>query len=174
MFSSALLDVLRNGDFHRPSQLSLRDLKELAEGRLATLPEKNAPRPGLYSPDQSEGDVADVPIFPNPRAQAAIPPQHWATLPHSPTPKQPKRLRTPLVVALISLILLLLGGGSLGIYGAATGNWPWKAFFPAGSITEFPLRATNSGPLGITAGPDGRLWFTEADGNKIGRITSGM
>jgi hypothetical protein len=62
MFSSALLDVLRNGDLHRPSQLSLRDLKELAEDRLATLPEKNAPRPGLYSPDQSEGDVADAPF----------------------------------------------------------------------------------------------------------------
>ena len=26
-------------------------------------------------------------------------------------------------------------------------------------------------PVGITAGPDGNLWFTEDDGNKIGRIT---
>src|SRR5947209_6020323 len=69
MFSHALLDILRNGDLHRPSQLSLRDLKELAEDRLAGLPEKNAPRPGLHSPDQSEGDVADVPFFPNPRAK---------------------------------------------------------------------------------------------------------
>src|SRR6266487_502054 len=171
MFSSALLDVLRNGDLHRPPQLSLRDLKELAEGRLAALPEKNAPRPGLYSPDQSEGDAADVPFFPNPRAQVAIPPQHWATLPHPPTPKQPKRLRTPLVVALISLILLLLAGGSLGIYGAATGNWPWKAFFPAGRVTEFSVLTANSHPAGITAGPDGNLWFTENKGNKIGRIS---
>lgn len=69
MFSYALLDVLRNGDLHRPLQLSLRDIKELAEDRLAALPEKNAPRPGLYSPDQSEGDAADVPFFPNPRAE---------------------------------------------------------------------------------------------------------
>lgn len=69
MFSHALLDVLRNGDLHRPLQLSLRDIKELAEDRLAALPEKNAPRPGLHSPDQSEGDVADVPFFPNPRAR---------------------------------------------------------------------------------------------------------
>jgi WD40 repeat protein len=65
MFSYALLDVLRNGNLQRPLQLSLRDIKELAEDRLAALPEKNAPRPGLYSPDQSEGDVADVPFFPN-------------------------------------------------------------------------------------------------------------
>lgn len=73
MFSSALLDVLRNGDPHRPSQLSLRDIKELAEDRLAALSEKNAPRPGLYSPDQSEGDVADVSFFPNPRIE-----EEWA------------------------------------------------------------------------------------------------
>ncbi len=26
-------------------------------------------------------------------------------------------------------------------------------------------------PAGITAGPDGNLWFTEFDGNAIGRIT---
>jgi len=69
MFSHALLEVLRKGDLHRPAQLSLRDLKEFAEDRLAALPEKNAPRPGLHSPDQSEGDVADVPFFPNPGAR---------------------------------------------------------------------------------------------------------
>ncbi|MDQ2903703.1 MAG: hypothetical protein M3Y81_09140, partial [Chloroflexota bacterium] len=32
---------------------------------------------------------------------------------------------------------------------------------PAGHISEFPLSPHNSGPLGITAGPDGALWFTE-------------
>jgi virginiamycin B lyase len=26
--------------------------------------------------------------------------------------------------------------------------------------------------MGITAGPDGNLWFTEYGGNKIGRITT--
>ncbi len=75
MFSHALLDVFRNGDLHRPPQLSLRDIKELAEDRLAALPEKNAPRPGLHSPDQSEGDVADVALFPNPRAEEE---RRWA------------------------------------------------------------------------------------------------
>jgi len=71
MFSYALLDVLKNGDFHWPLQLSLRDVKELVGDRLAALPEKNAPRPGLYSPDQSEGDTADIPFFPNPRSKQA-------------------------------------------------------------------------------------------------------
>ncbi len=27
--------------------------------------------------------------------------------------------------------------------------------------------------MAITAGPDGNLWFTERNGNKIGRITTG-
>ncbi len=45
-----------------------------------------------------------------------------------------------------------------------------------GQITEFPLPTHCESPLGcepfgITAGPDGNLWFTESQGNKIGRIT---
>jgi hypothetical protein len=38
----------------------------------------------------------------------------------------------------------------------------------AGVVTEYPVP---SGPGGITAGPDGALWFTE-DHGKIGRITT--
>jgi len=40
-------------------------------------------------------------------------------------------------------------------------------------ITEFPLPTASSNPAGITAGPDGNLWFTEFNGNRIGRITPG-
>jgi hypothetical protein len=40
-----------------------------------------------------------------------------------------------------------------------------------GVITEFSIPTTGSNPRGITAGPDGNLWFTEEFGNKIGRIT---
>jgi len=42
---------------------------------------------------------------------------------------------------------------------------------PAGRITEFLVPTANSGPRGITAGPDGNLWFTELNASKIGRIT---
>ncbi len=45
------------------------------------------------------------------------------------------------------------------------------SYRPAGAvvINEFP---TVSGwPMDIAAGPDGNLWFTERDANKIGRIT---
>ena len=41
---------------------------------------------------------------------------------------------------------------------------------PTQFITEFPVPTADSGPEGITAGPDGNLWFTES-WNKIGRIT---
>jgi hypothetical protein len=39
------------------------------------------------------------------------------------------------------------------------------------AIIEFGIFTANSGPEGITTGPDGNLWFTEIVGNKIGRIT---
>jgi hypothetical protein len=38
-------------------------------------------------------------------------------------------------------------------------------------ITEFPIPTGNTQPQGITAGPDGALWFTETAGNNIGRIS---
>ncbi|MEK7559212.1 MAG: C39 family peptidase [Patescibacteria group bacterium] len=40
------------------------------------------------------------------------------------------------------------------------------------TITEFPIVNGNT-PYGITAGPDGNIWFTEYYANKIGRITPG-
>jgi streptogramin lyase len=40
-----------------------------------------------------------------------------------------------------------------------------------GDITEFVIPTPGSVPDGITAAPDGNLWFTERLGNKIGRIT---
>jgi virginiamycin B lyase len=38
-------------------------------------------------------------------------------------------------------------------------------------VTEFTL-PTAGGPQGITVGPDGALWFSEAGANQIGRITT--
>jgi virginiamycin B lyase len=42
----------------------------------------------------------------------------------------------------------------------------------AQTITEFAISTGNSGPTGITSGPDGAMWFTEATANKIGRISA--
>ena len=42
----------------------------------------------------------------------------------------------------------------------------------SGKIRLFAVPTAGSTPNGITAGPDGNLWFTEVIGNKIGRITT--
>src|SRR5438552_130229 len=41
----------------------------------------------------------------------------------------------------------------------------------AQTVTLFSLRPLDNGPSGITAGPDGNLWFTVLGSNQIGRIT---
>ena len=41
----------------------------------------------------------------------------------------------------------------------------------SGTITEYPLPTENSDPRGISPGPNGSLWFTEAGASQIGRIT---
>ena len=57
----------------------------------------------------------------------------------------------------------------LGLMVMLTGPTP----APAQTVTEFPVPTPSSAPAGITVGPDGALWFTEENGNKIGRITTG-
>jgi virginiamycin B lyase len=42
----------------------------------------------------------------------------------------------------------------------------------AGAISEFPLPSAYLVLDGITAGPDGALWFTEANDKKLGRMTT--
>jgi streptogramin lyase len=54
------------------------------------------------------------------------------------------------------------------LWGAA----PASAGDPLGQVTEFTGNLTpNNGPNRITLGPDGNLWFTERDADRIGRIT---
>ena len=38
-------------------------------------------------------------------------------------------------------------------------------------VTEFDVPTQNAVPEGVSAGPDGNLWFTELFGRKIGRVT---
>jgi hypothetical protein len=42
---------------------------------------------------------------------------------------------------------------------------------PAGTVSEYMIPTANSNSSGITVGPDGNLWFTEFNTNKVGRIT---
>jgi len=46
------------------------------------------------------------------------------------------------------------------------------ALAKVGHFTEYGIPTSGSGPIGITAGPDGNVWFTESNGDKIGTITT--
>lgn len=67
MFTKALVDVLMQGAIPQHEYLSLRQVAGLAAQALMAI--RDAPRPIVLSPDQSEGDIADIPFFPNPRAE---------------------------------------------------------------------------------------------------------
>jgi streptogramin lyase len=50
---------------------------------------------------------------------------------------------------------------------------PDGTVLPVGTITEWDVPTAASSPGGISPGPDGRLWFAEQEGNKIGRVSTG-
>jgi hypothetical protein len=64
MFTKAFLDVLTQGIPSQQDRLTLREVKDAARTLLFEI--QDAPKPVVDSPDQSEGDVADLPFFPNP------------------------------------------------------------------------------------------------------------
>jgi len=43
---------------------------------------------------------------------------------------------------------------------------------PEGKLTVYQIPTKGSRALGITAGPDGNIWFVEEDGNKVGKIST--
>src|SRR5260221_343842 len=83
MFSEAFLNALTAGDRRHKDKiyLSLRDLTNLIADALHDSAEENAPRPHLHSPDQSEGDVADIDFFPNPASKISDSSQNLVTFP---------------------------------------------------------------------------------------------
>ncbi len=70
------------------------------------------------------------------------------------------------------------GGGlivvTLAVAGGVSAQQRWLApterLTATGAITEFALPHPASGPTTIALAPDGTLWFTESDGNRIGRM----
>src|SRR5690348_2031123 len=57
------------------------------------------------------------------------------------------------------------------LLGAALGVGPLQpARAGAPAVTEFPI-AVSAVARYITVGPDGNLWFTEGEGNRVGRLT---
>ena len=66
---------------------------------------------------------------------------------------------------------VLAGCGQTPSGQSATPTASPRALKSGQTLTEFALPTTHAGPESITTGPDGNLWFTEHDANKIGRIT---
>lgn len=65
MFSGGLLDCLKNGIPSGPEFLSLHDIRVRANWLIRQKFPLDAVRPELHVPDQSEGDPAGMPLFPN-------------------------------------------------------------------------------------------------------------
>jgi virginiamycin B lyase len=61
---------------------------------------------------------------------------------------------------------------SLVVFLVLTAEAGWISDAYAYTINEFAIPTANSQPDGITKGPDGNIWFTEAFSGKIGRITT--
>jgi hypothetical protein len=67
MFSEALIDVLRQGVTTAPEVLTLSEIGTAVRGLLKTKYGDEAVRPEVHSPEQSQGSVADIPLFRNAR-----------------------------------------------------------------------------------------------------------
>ncbi len=65
--------------------------------------------------------------------------------------------------------------GSAGLVAVAALSLVFvlSAAADTGAIAESVIPTANAQPVGIVTGPDGNLWFSEAAGNKIGRLTPG-
>src|ERR1700676_4827313 len=61
----------------------------------------------------------------------------------------------------------------LGVSLAFAGASAMSAHAATGDVTEFNVPTANSAPNGIDKGPDGNVWFTEFNSNKVGKITPG-
>jgi len=66
MFSSALIQALRDGHKSCGSRLSFNDLGEVVRENLRNAFPDSWVRPEVHSPDQRDGDIAQIPLFPNP------------------------------------------------------------------------------------------------------------
>ncbi len=95
------------------------------------------------------------PSFPTEVARASTPPALRPGAMVAVKPAKPGASRRFVLLGLAGLVIVALASGIA-----------WFTFHQAAPVPTSP-----SSPWGITAGPDGNLWFTEAAGNKIGRIS---
>jgi hypothetical protein len=66
MFSHALIQALRNGHAGSGPRLSFSELGDIIKENLRDAYPQAWVRPEVHSPDQRAGDIAQIPLFPNP------------------------------------------------------------------------------------------------------------
>jgi len=66
MFSEAFLKVLRTGDPKFSEFLSLYDIRDLIDRQLRDTYQDERVKPQIHCPNQPEGDLSHLPLFPNP------------------------------------------------------------------------------------------------------------
>ena len=81
-------------------------------------------------------------------------------------------MRKKLMSAVFALVAMGLIASSRGVFSSLQPSRAQAAAASSVTVTEFPLPNGTGFPDGITAGPDGNVWFAEQDGQSIGRITS--
>jgi hypothetical protein len=113
MFSGALLDVLNGHARARHPWLSLADVGSETAGLIKERFEDDAVKPEVHTPDQRDGDVANVPLFPNLASSATSEPRVSVTAPRL-SRANAKRFAAawciylPALLAVLSMILGLL------------------------------------------------------------------
>ena len=141
------------------------------------------PPPFSQRPTSQDEQPQQPPLYESPPLWVQQPPPQYRQPPDG--PPQPPKKRSLLW---LWITLALVGGIVLGCIGSAIvvaltlssfarlerPVTPFPTFpssFP-GSVPTFPGSFSGSGSREIIAGSDGALWFTEQDGDKIGRITT--
>jgi hypothetical protein len=76
MFSHALVSSLKEGDPRLDRLISFSELGDLVRHRLQTLFANDYVRPEVHSPDQREGNIASIPLFPNRGFALGVPGSH--------------------------------------------------------------------------------------------------
>jgi hypothetical protein len=139
MFSGALLQCLKDGVAGGPKSLTLEDVGNAARSLIEEKFPSDGVRPELHVPDQTKGNLARTPIFPNPgwTQEAEEATQRAAALAQPPGPRWVEATRT----FLASYHGRLVAGALAAVAGGVT-----QLLF------EHPLgtRVTNPPPLALT------------------------
>lgn len=82
------------------------------------------------------------------------------------------QIRPLTVLGVLFVSAALTACSHAALPGTPQTSKPQKVANVATVVAEFPIPTPSSGPHGITAGPDGNLWFTENFAGKIAKITT--